>query len=426
MSDFPLHLQTQGRRVLVVDDHPDARRSVVDTLSLLGFDAIGCESPREALRQVAAERFDLIITDLMMPGMDGLQFLTELQRRGVRSPTLMVTAHGSVETAVRAMRTGAFDYLEKPFDVDQLEGAVRHALERGAVVGRRSELPDPEQGRLIGQGAAMTCLKRRIAQVAGTDVTVLITGESGTGKELVARAIHLASARKNLALVSLNCPALSPALMESELFGHEQGAFTNAMKPRLGRFELAHRGTIFLDEVTEIDAGLQSKLLRVLQERTFERVGSSETRSVDVRVIAATNRDLSREVAAGRFREDLRAGEDTEFNARIPAHERTVFAVDAITAHRFPTGAGAMLREAFRRGQLQAATQGAIEDRGPQRVRVLLRAPWSVGRSIIIAARSPRPERARLVRSLPLVVAGSLAYSAGALTTRGATGPDWP
>lgn len=128
----------------------------------------------------------------------------------------------------------------------------------------------------------------------------------------------------------------------------------------------------------------------------------------------------------GRFREDLRAGEDTEFNARIPAHERTVFAVDAITAHRFPTGAGAMLREAFRRGQLQAATQGAIEDRGPQRVRVLLRAPWSVGRSIIIAARSPRPERARLVRSLPLVVAGSLAYSAGALTTRGATGPDWP
>ncbi|HRE98917.1 MAG TPA: sigma-54 dependent transcriptional regulator [Pirellulaceae bacterium] len=296
---------TSDRGVLVVDDHAEARRSVVETLELLGFRASGCESPREALRRIGRETFDLIITDLMMPGMDGIRFLGELQQRGCRTPTLMVTAHGSVETAVRAMRAGAFDYLEKPFDVDQLEGAVRHALERGAVVGRRSELPDPRQGSLIGDGPAMTRLKRRIAQVAGTDVTILITGESGTGKELVARAIHLASARRDQALVSLNCPALSPSLMESELFGHEQGAFTNATKPRLGRFELAHRGTIFLDEVTEIEAGLQAKLLRVLQERTFERVGSSETRSVDVRVIAATNRNLEAEVAAGRFREDL-------------------------------------------------------------------------------------------------------------------------
>ncbi|MCA9105594.1 MAG: sigma-54-dependent Fis family transcriptional regulator, partial [Planctomycetales bacterium] len=232
-------------------------------------------------------------------------FLDELQGRRDATPVVMVTAHGSVSTAVHAMRCGAFDYLEKPFDVDQLEGVVKHALESAQVVGRRSEMVVADPDLLVGDSPAMRRLKQRIALVAATDVTVLITGESGTGKELVARAIHCASPRHDRPLVSLNCPALSTSLMESELFGHEQGAFTNANKPRLGRFELADQGTIFLDEVTEIELGLQAKLLRVLQEQTFERVGSSDTRQVDVRVIAATNRDVAREVAEGRFREDL-------------------------------------------------------------------------------------------------------------------------
>ena len=294
-----------GRRVLVVDDHPTARQSVIDVLTVLGLDVVGCESARSALQCLRRESFDLIMTDLMMPGMDGLQFLKEVSSLNVHAQTIMMTAHGSVATAVEAMRHGAFDYVEKPFDVDQLEAVVRAALQEGAVVGKRSEILEGHGDLLVGRSPAMQLLKQRIEQVASSDVTVLVTGESGTGKELVARSIHLASSRQGQPLVSLNCPALSPQLMESELFGHEQGAFTHAVKSRVGRFELADRGTIFLDEVTEIELGLQAKLLRVLQERTIEKVGSSEVKPVDVRVIAATNRDLQQEVREGRFRDDL-------------------------------------------------------------------------------------------------------------------------
>lgn len=293
------------RTILVVDDHAQARRSVVDTLNSFGYSAVGCESAREALRRLEKESFELVVTDLMMPGMDGIQFLGEMRRRGIETTTVMITAHGSVAHAVQAMRAGAFDFLEKPFDVEQLEGIVRRALQDQRRSGSRSEIPDPQLNRLVGDSPAMQRLREKIQRIAESDATVLIHGESGTGKELVAREIHLLGPRRQHALVSLNCPALSPQLMESELFGHEQGAFTNAVKPRIGRFELADRGTIFLDEVTEIESSLQAKLLRVLQERTFERVGSSRTRSVDVRVIAATNRDLGREVREGRFREDL-------------------------------------------------------------------------------------------------------------------------
>jgi DNA-binding NtrC family response regulator len=294
-----------GGRVLVVDDHPTARQSVIDALTVLGLDVVGCESARPALQHLRREPFDLIMTDLMMPGMDGLQFLKEVSSLNVHAQTIMMTAHGSVATAVEAMRHGAFDYVEKPFDVDQLESVVKAALQEGAVVGKRCEILDGQSELLVGHSPALQLLKQRIEQVASSDVTVLVTGESGTGKELVARSIHLASSRQSQPLVSLNCPALSPQLMESELFGHEQGAFTHAVKSRVGRFELADRGTIFLDEVTEIELGLQAKLLRVLQERTIERVGSSEVRPVDVRVIAATNRDLQEEVREGRFRDDL-------------------------------------------------------------------------------------------------------------------------
>lgn len=304
LADRPSDAAT---RVMVVDDHASARQSVVDILSSAGYVVTATSSAAEALKRLSTQPVDLIFTDLMMPGMDGLEFIQNLVSRKIDSQVVMFTAHASVATAVQAMRLGAFDYLEKPFSVEQLEDAARRALEHGRAMGRRSSVCDPmlQAPELIGQSAAMQQLRQLIQQAAPTHETVLITGESGTGKELVARAVHAYSTRRGQAWVALNCPALSPQLMESELFGHEKGAFTNAEAPRVGRFELADRGTILLDEVSEIEPELQAKLLRVLQERQFERVGSSSSRNIDVRVIASTNRDLHQEVRQGRFREDL-------------------------------------------------------------------------------------------------------------------------
>ena len=295
-------------RVLVVDDNPRARQSMADALLAAGHEVVASASAIEALKITSGRGFDVIITDLQMPGMDGLAFIRTLSERRCEAQVVMVTAFASVASAVEAMRYGAFDYIEKPFDVEQLEQLVARALRHGERVGRRSSMVAPPpawEALMVGQSAALRLLKQRIAQAAPTDETVLVTGESGTGKELVARCLHAASRRAGRALVGLNCPALSPQLMESELFGHERGAFTSADAPRVGRFELAEGGTILLDEISEIEPGLQAKLLRVLQERTYERVGSSETRPADVRVIATTNRDLRAEVAAGRFRQDL-------------------------------------------------------------------------------------------------------------------------
>lgn len=294
-------------RVMVVDDHASARQSVVDILSSAGYVVTATSSAAEALNRLATQPVDLVFTDLMMPGMDGLEFIQNLVGRKIDSQVVMFTAHASVATAVQAMRLGAFDYIEKPFTVEQLEDAARRALAHGRAMGRRSCVPNPAQQapELIGQSAAMQRLRQLIQQAAPTNETVLITGESGTGKELVARAVHAYSNRSGQPWVALNCPALSPQLMESELFGHEKGAFTNAETPRIGRFELADGGTILLDEVSEIEPEQQAKLLRVLQERQLERVGSSVSRTVDVRVIASTNRDLHQEVRSGRFREDL-------------------------------------------------------------------------------------------------------------------------
>jgi DNA-binding NtrC family response regulator len=294
-------------RVLVVDDNARARQSMADALGAAGHQVVACASAREALQVVEQGTFDVIITDLQMPGMDGLAFIRTLAERKVESQIVMVTAFASVASAVEAMRYGAFDYIEKPFDVEQLESLVSRAMRHGDKVGRRSTVPGSaaQSAAMVGQSAAIAQLRLRIAQVGPTDETVLVTGESGTGKELVARCLHAASRRRDRALVGLNCPALSPQLMESELFGHERGAFTSADAPRVGRFELAEGGTILLDEISEIDLSLQAKLLRVLQERTYERVGSSESRRADVRVLATTNRDLAADIAAGRFRQDL-------------------------------------------------------------------------------------------------------------------------
>jgi DNA-binding NtrC family response regulator len=298
-------------RVLIVDDHASAREAVADVLRAAEYEVAECASAIEALKRLAAQPVDVVITDLQMPGMSGLEFICEIERRHLGVQVLMITAHASVSSAVEAMRHGAFDYIEKPFDAVQLERSVAQACDRRRIVATGDSTVDchagggPMTATMVGNSPAMQALRNRIAQVAATDETVLICGESGTGKELVAQTIHALSRRASQPLVSLNCPALSAQLTESELFGHKRGAFTGADADRVGRFEMAHGGSILLDEVTEIDPALQAKLLRVLQERSFERVGASETVSVDVRVIATTNRNLSEEVATGRFREDL-------------------------------------------------------------------------------------------------------------------------
>jgi DNA-binding NtrC family response regulator len=294
-------------RVLVVDDHRQARESMAEVLRTSGHQVACCSSAAEALQVLQSAAFDCIVTDLKMPGMSGLELIVQLRQRRTGAQVVMVTAHATVSSAVEAMRHGAFDYIEKPFDADALERLVAQAIRHGRLVRPEaaSACPGGAEPVMLGSSPAMQALRARIAQVAPTPETVLISGESGTGKELVARALHAASPRQTAPLVSLNCPVLSAHLMESELFGHERGAFTGADAPRIGRFESAHGGTILLDEVTEIDLGLQAKLLRVLQEKSFERVGSCKTIHVDVRVLATTNRSLQAAVAAGRFREDL-------------------------------------------------------------------------------------------------------------------------
>ena len=303
--------KVDSNHILVVDDHSAARESIADVLRHVGYQVTCTSSAREALGLLSKSDYQVIITDLQMPGMDGIEFIRQIQQRRLLTQVIMVTAHATIESAVEAMRYGAFDYLEKPFNATRLEELVEKAIERGQLLAPEEcdhqavdQVSDDLLG-LVGDSRAMKELRASIRQVAPTDETVLIIGESGTGKELVARALHRQSKRSAGPLVSLNCPALSPQLTESELFGHRRGAFTGADDDRIGRFEMADKGTILLDEITEIDLALQAKLLRVLQERTFERVGCSLSRTANVRVLASTNRDLQLEVANARFRQDL-------------------------------------------------------------------------------------------------------------------------
>jgi two-component system response regulator AtoC len=297
-------------RVLVVDDDRFMRGSLVDALEGADHEAVACEGAEAALARLAGESFDVAITDLKMPGMGGLEFVARARELDPRLPVVVITAHGTVETAVQAMKRGAFDYILKPFGEQELTLLVAKALEHRRLVGEnealRGELRRGGRERpLLGESAAIRAVRERIAAVADSGATVLIHGETGTGKELVAREIHYSSPRAERPFITVNCAALSAGLLESELFGHEKGAFTGADRRRAGRFELAEGGTLLLDEVSEIEPNLQAKLLRVLQEREFERVGSEKTIRCDVRVLATTNRDLEIEVREGRFREDL-------------------------------------------------------------------------------------------------------------------------
>jgi two-component system response regulator HydG len=297
---------------LVVDDEPSARTGLEKLLTSEGYRVWGAANGEAALERVDEIAPDVVITDLKMPGMDGLELLDRLRARDHALPVIVVTAFGEVASAVAAMRRGAEDYLTKPIDFDALLVSIDRALERRDLRAEAENLRRQIRERhdeglkgLIGASPAMQAVYRTVRQVAASRATVLVTGESGTGKGEVARAIHALSPRANHPFVTLQCASLAESLLESELFGHEKGAFTGAEKRRMGRFEQANGGTLFLDEVGEIPLATQVKLLRVLQERTFERVGGNESIRVDVRLVAATNRDLAEEVKRGRFREDL-------------------------------------------------------------------------------------------------------------------------
>ncbi|MBN2063917.1 MAG: sigma-54-dependent Fis family transcriptional regulator [Sedimentisphaerales bacterium] len=296
--------------ILVVDDMELMRDSLEAILSRSGHKVIACEDAVIALDRLKTTSFDLIITDLKMPKMDGIAFMDRVRSINAEVPVIMMTAHASVSTAVEAMRKGALDYIQKPFDADEIILLVDRSLEHKRIVREneayKTDARDWQKGRtLIGSGPVMQSVMTKVRQVAPTSATVLIRGECGTGKEMIARAIHSLSPRTSKPMLCVNCAALSSSLLESELFGHEKGAFTGADSIRKGRFELADGGTLLLDEISEMDMQLQSKLLRVLQEREFERVGSSITRPVNVRILATTNRDLESWVAENKFREDL-------------------------------------------------------------------------------------------------------------------------
>jgi DNA-binding NtrC family response regulator len=299
-------------RILVVDDEPAARTGLEKLLSGEGYAVDAASDGAEALTVAAEHPPDVVVTDLKMPNMDGIELTKKLHEIDASVPVIVSTAFGDVSTAVQAMRAGAEDYLTKPIDFDALVVAVERALERRDLKVETENLRRQARQRegeglvgLIGASAAMQKVYRVARQVAASRATVLITGESGTGKGELAHAIHELGPRVKHPFVSLHCTALVESLLESELFGHEKGSFTGADKRRIGRIEQADGGTLFLDEVGEIPALTQVKLLRVLQERTFERVGGNEPIKVDVRIIAATNRDLLQDVRDGRFREDL-------------------------------------------------------------------------------------------------------------------------
>jgi two-component system, NtrC family, response regulator AtoC len=302
--------QKPQERILIADDEPDLRELLAELLGDEGYTTDAAASGDEVLARLQSDtRYDLLLLDLRMPGTDGLQLLERLRNEGNEIPVIMMTAHSTSSSAIRAMQMGAYDYLPKPFDNDEVLVVVKRLFEHQALASRVRALERQAEDlreRMIGRSPAMREIYKTIGRVADSEASVMISGETGTGKELAANLIHQFSSRRNgPPMVKVNCAALPETLIESELFGHEKGAFTGAVAQRKGRFELANKSTIFLDEVGEISLGMQKKLLRVLQEGEIERVGGSTPIKVDVRVIAATNRDLLKEVDENRFREDL-------------------------------------------------------------------------------------------------------------------------
>lgn len=298
------------RKILVVDDEPDIVETLKFRLEAQGYEANGVSSGEEAIQKVKEADFDVVIADLKMPGIDGLGVLKAIKKIDAELPVIILTGHGTIETAVKTMREGAYDYILKPLQQEELKKAVSNALKMYRLVGEKRYLQQKLRasynfGNIIGNSPKMEEIYRLIQKVAPTASTVMIYGETGTGKELLAHAIHFNSLRRERPFVAVNCSALPETLLESELFGYRKGAFTGAYTDKAGRFELADEGTIFLDEIGDMNPSLQMKILRVLQEREFERVGGTKTTKIDVRVIAATNRDVEKAIKEGTFREEL-------------------------------------------------------------------------------------------------------------------------
>ena len=296
-----------AKTILVADDEKGIRDTLKRLLEYERYRVVLAEDGLEALRKTDSEVVDLVLLDIKMPGMDGMEVLSRLHQTQPDLPVVIISGHGTIQTAVEATRLGAFDFIEKPIDADRILLVIRNGLAQRKLVAENISLKAKveRKTRIMGEHPDMLAIMETLKKVAPTNARILIIGENGTGKELVARAVHEMSPRVKEAFIEVNCAAIPEELIESELFGHEKGAFTGAVSRRIGKFELADGGTLFLDEVGDMSHSAQAKVLRVLQESQFERVGGTETRHVDVRVIAATNKDLQKESQTGNFREDL-------------------------------------------------------------------------------------------------------------------------
>jgi nitrogen regulation protein NR(I) len=294
-------------RILLIEDDTHLATNLQQVLEDDGFRVVLCARGDEGLRSARQSAVDAVLTDLRLPGVGGLELVRQLHETQPCLPVVLMTAHGTIETAIEATKLGAYDYLPKPFEMEALLALLHKAVEAGRLMREPVPLADAPVGRtaLVGVSRAMEAVCKEIGRCAAKPVTVLIRGETGTGKELIARAIYQHSERANAPFIAINCAAVPENLLESELFGHERGAFTGADQRRIGRFEQANKGTLFLDEIGDLPPGTQVKLLRVLQQQSFQRVGGSETLSVDIRILAATHRDLEAMIHEGKFREDL-------------------------------------------------------------------------------------------------------------------------
>lgn len=296
-------------KVLIIDDEPAIRKALKEILEYESFEVAEAEDGTAALKLVEKETFDLIFCDIKMPRMDGIEVLTKMKEKGVETPIVIMTGHGTVETAVEALKKGAYDFIQKPLDLNRILVTLRNGTNQGALEKEtktlRKKVNKVLGSNIVGESAAITDIKKMIDTVAPTEARVLITGGNGSGKELVARQLHEKSERAAAPFIEVNCAAIPSELIESELFGHEKGAFTSAIKTRQGKFELADNGTLFLDEIGDMALSAQAKVLRALQESKITRVGGDKDFKVNVRVFAATNKDLRKEIAAGNFREDL-------------------------------------------------------------------------------------------------------------------------
>jgi DNA-binding NtrC family response regulator len=296
-------------KILVVDDERAIRRALREILEFEEFEVDEAENGKQGLEKAKSEHYDVIFCDIKMPEMDGMEVLDALQKEKIEAPVIMISGHGNIETAVQAIKKGAFDFIEKPLDLNRILVTIRNASDRNILVEEKKVLKKTVRkfkgSSIIGETEEINNIREMIEKVAPSDARVLVTGQNGTGKELVARSLHDLSDRKGKPFIEVNCAAIPSELIESELFGHEKGAFTSAVKQKKGKFELASGGTLFLDEIGDMSASAQAKVLRALQENVIQRVGGEKDIKVNARVVAATNKDLRKEIEEGNFREDL-------------------------------------------------------------------------------------------------------------------------